>query len=326
MLTGHFSKTARSGAPPFLLVNKARRTQVRLSPEKGPTRQEWVSVICRDFGAWGRRTVSKCELRAFRGLCSIADKLRNGMMPNSNDPTLLGFQRAAESLKLARRADLTDPEQGTTLVDELYVDPLPEDAILRTILRPSTTFLIGRKGTGKSTIFQRLQSELRKTKHQTSAYVDIKTVFESSQVDPVLLERISKRQDALPPAELERLLLYKEFLREVVKQIKVELRKRVESSLWERVKERFTGSVTELFEGLDAVLEEADEERFISAIGLRTGTVQAKESASEEKLVTTAAAATLSETPALSVKGGYSERGNRSMGEQHDLGRFCSVH
>src|SRR4051812_41514858 len=121
------------------------------------------------------------------------------MAESSQDKVLLGFQRAAESLKLARRADLTDPEQGTSLVDDLYVDPLPEDAILRTVLRSSTTFVIGRKGTGKSTIFQRVQSELRKTKHQTSAYVDIKTVYESSQVDPVLLDRIAKRQDALPP-------------------------------------------------------------------------------------------------------------------------------
>lgn len=233
---------------------------------------------------------------------------------------LRGFQLAAESLKLARRADLTDPEQGTPLVDNLYVDPLPEDAILRTVLRPSTTFVIGRKGTGKSTIFQRLQSELRKTKHQTSAYVDIKTVYESSQVDPVLLDRIAKRQDALPPAELERLLLYKEFLRAVVKEIKLELRKRVESSLWERVKEGLTGSVTELFEGLDSVLEDADEEKFISAIGLRTGTVQKKESLSNETVVEASAAASLAKNPALSVKGGYSDRTHQSGGEQHDFG------
>lgn len=242
------------------------------------------------------------------------------MTTDSKDSTLLGFQRAAESLKLARRADLTDPEQGTLLVDELYVDPLPEDAILQTVLRPSTTFVIGRKGTGKSTIFQRLQSELRKTKHQTSAYVDIKTVFESSQVDPVLLERLAKQQDALPPAELERLLLYKEFLRAVVKEIKAELRKRVESSLWERVKERITGSVTELFEGLDTVLEEADEERFISAIGLRTGTVRKIESTSSETVVDASAAAGLAEKPTLSIKGGYSKRSDQSGDEQHDFG------
>lgn len=46
------------------------------------------------------------------------------------DPQLLQrFQSAAESLKLYRRADLTDPEEGTS-VDDLYVDPLPPPAAL----------------------------------------------------------------------------------------------------------------------------------------------------------------------------------------------------
>ena len=76
---------------------------------------------------------------------------------------LEGFRAATESLKLYRRADLNDPEHGTSLIEELYVDPLPEDDVLKTVLRPHTTFVIGRKGTGKSTVFQRLQHELRKT-------------------------------------------------------------------------------------------------------------------------------------------------------------------
>jgi len=110
---------------------------------------------------------------------------------------------------LFRRADLADPEHNTSLIDELYVDPLPHEAVFRNALRPGTTFVIGRKGTGKSTVFQRLQSELRRSKHQTSAYVDIKTVYEPSQVDPVLLGRLASEQDALPAKTLEKLLLYK---------------------------------------------------------------------------------------------------------------------
>src|SRR5271165_1262052 len=97
------------------------------------------------------------------------------------------FYHAAESLKLYRRADLHDPEKGIDVIESLYVDPLPHDQVLQKVLRANTTFLIGRKGTGKSTIFQRLQSELRKTRNKTSAYVDIKTLYESSQVDPQIL-------------------------------------------------------------------------------------------------------------------------------------------
>jgi len=204
-------------------------------------------------------------------------------MPTWDPSVLQGFQRAAESLKLYRRADLSEPDQGTPLIDTLYVDPLPEQTVFHTVVRPSTTFVIGRKGTGKSTIFQRLQSELRRTRHQTSAYIDIKTVYESSQVDPQLIERLTQVTDALPPSSLERLLLYKEFLRSIISEIKSELRRRVESSLWERVKEKVTGSISELFEGLDAVLEEANEDRFVSALGLRTAQVQTKAGAVQEE-------------------------------------------
>jgi len=68
------------------------------------------------------------------------------------------FLDAVNTLKLYRRAELVD-EEGQRLVTDLYVDPLPDDHVLKTVLRPNTTFLIGRKGAGKSTIFQRAQKK-----------------------------------------------------------------------------------------------------------------------------------------------------------------------
>jgi putative ribosome biogenesis GTPase RsgA len=76
------------------------------------------------------------------------------------------FARIAESLRQYRRAELRDFEEeiGTRPVDTLYVDPLPNDAVLTSVLSSNTTFLLGRKGTGKSTIFAKAQSDLRKRK------------------------------------------------------------------------------------------------------------------------------------------------------------------
>ena len=108
-----------------------------------------------------------------------------------------GFRDAAQSLKLYRRAELAD-DTGDGLVEELYVDPLPDDHVLNTMLKPSTTFLVGRKGTGKSTVFQRAQHELRKRADVTSAYVDIKTVYEASQVDPQIASQLATYEGALP--------------------------------------------------------------------------------------------------------------------------------
>ena len=106
------------------------------------------------------------------------------------------FRDAAQSLKLYRRGELAD-EGGSPLIEELYVDPLPNDHVLETILKPNTTFIVGRKGTGKSTVFQRAQHALRASETTVSAYVDIKTVFESSQVHPALLARASTVDVAL---------------------------------------------------------------------------------------------------------------------------------
>lgn len=73
------------------------------------------------------------------------------------------FVEVSESLKKYRRADLID-ESGKSILDKLYVDLLPDNIILNKCLLDNTTFLVGRKGTGKSTIFLKLENEYRKKK------------------------------------------------------------------------------------------------------------------------------------------------------------------
>jgi hypothetical protein len=97
----------------------------------------------------------------------LASPIREITMPvNANE--LKKFGEAAHSLKLYRRADLRDDVKDKSLIGKLYVDPLQNDAVLDTMLRESTTFIIGRKGTGKSTIFQRAQHELRSRQNTVS--------------------------------------------------------------------------------------------------------------------------------------------------------------
>jgi len=166
-------------------------------------------------------------------------------------------------------------------------------------MKPSTTFLIGRKGTGKSTIFQRAQAELRRSDDVASAYVDIKTVYESSQTDPGLTEALPA-DAALPRPALEKLLLYRAFIRALVIEIKEETKKRLKESFWERIKNDFSGSVDELFESLDDLLREAESNTFTSVLGVKRVVVHQKagekiSSSSEASLTADAAA------PALKV-------------------------
>jgi hypothetical protein len=132
-----------------------------------------------------------------------------------------------------------------------------------------------------------------------------------------------KLEDALPPSQLETLLLYKEFLRTIVKEIKSELQKRVETSIWSRVRERVTGSVAELFEGLDAILEDAAEDQFISALGLRNTTVQTKSGSSYESSHTLKFGGNASAN-APSLSGGFerSAKDNETSEQQLNFGEI----
>lgn len=176
------------------------------------------------------------------------------------------FRDAAQSLKLYRRADIPG-EGGESLIEALYVDPLPNDHVLNTMTKPNTTFIVGRKGTGKSTVFLRSQHELRKADRVVSAYVDIKTVFESAQVDPQLRDKATQHAASLPPAELERLLLYRQFLATVIAQIREELQKRINASRWSKIRSAVGGTLNELFSELDGLLEQANADQFVSVLG-----------------------------------------------------------
>ncbi|OXA94353.1 P-loop NTPase family protein [Flavobacterium hercynium] len=80
------------------------------------------------------------------------------------------FYSMVDSLKKSRRADLSDINNDDDIIEELYVDALDGDFVLKSCLRPNTTMLIGRKGTGKSTIIARLQHEYRKDNDKLSLY------------------------------------------------------------------------------------------------------------------------------------------------------------
>lgn len=139
------------------------------------------------------------------------------------------FSRVAESLRQYRRAELKDFEDtiGENPVDKLYVDPLRGDAILETVLSSNTTFVVGRKGTGKSTIFAKAQSEIRKKKDLMSIYIDVKSLYEviTSNETPV-----STVSDGIVSKEIfVSHMLRKSFLAAIISELIKELNKTVES-------------------------------------------------------------------------------------------------
>jgi len=167
-----------------------------------------------------------------------------------------GFARAAHSLKLYRRAEVRDDDNNKDLIEDLYVDPLMNNAVLEIMLRDSTTFLVGRKGSGKSTVFQRTQHALRKRQGNISAYVDIKTVYEASEVDQSTIQQLQKA--GLDPNEesLRRIVLYRGFIKAVLSDVREELKRQVTGGALSQIlsslglrKSDITAELNELLEG-----------------------------------------------------------------------------
>lgn len=122
------------------------------------------------------------------------------------------FARVAESLRQYRRAELLDFEEdiGEKPIDLIYVDPLPDNSVLNSVLSGNTTFVLGRKGTGKSTLFAKAQSILRDRGKTISVYLDVKTLHEvvaaaehpsvntlDTGIDPVVTRSHLLRKEAL---------------------------------------------------------------------------------------------------------------------------------
>lgn len=196
------------------------------------------------------------------------------------------FHKAAVSLKLFSRAELND-DRNRSLIEKLYVDPLPNDHVFKTLLADNTTFIIGRKGSGKSTVFQRVQHEIRKNKSNIiSAYMDIRNVFEASQIDPVAQTRIEALDGAMSPAQLQKFLLSKRFLKVLISDIRNELKNQVDQSFLTRLRDRMSGTSAEVFAGLDQIISKLDNPNYEDIAGVFSKQIKKNSSNKHEDKVT----------------------------------------
>ena len=170
------------------------------------------------------------------------------------------FFKMVDSLKKCRRANLSDiADNDDSIIEKLYVDPLENDLILTKCLAPNTSILIGRKGTGKSTIIARLQHELRKNNDVLSLYIDVKTIYDQSKS---LNFDSEQYKNILCGNELQKYLLFKTFLREIIDEIKKEVKTNTLKFYLGAISSIFGPKKEEFIKELDDIFRELDDKKY----------------------------------------------------------------
>jgi hypothetical protein len=165
------------------------------------------------------------------------------------------FFSLVDSLKKCRRADLSDVSTSKDVIEKLYVDPLDNDLILKTISKLNTTILTGRRGTGKSTIIARLQHDIRKSNDRLSLYIDVKSIFEQSKTFSYSAEKYDGHFSA---KDLSKYLIYKAFLREIISEIKLELKTNTLKFYLAKITDYFGPDKTAFEEELNRIFDDIE--------------------------------------------------------------------
>ena len=156
------------------------------------------------------------------------------------------FLEFAESLKLVRKTRIEDFVNDKT-IDDIYTDLLPNNGIITRLNLPRTTILVGRKGTGKSTIFQKSQKDLVANKKCISIYIDVKSLFDNSTPSlPQEAQELNK--------EFKKYLIYSNLIKEIV----LETKNRLDDFVKVSILNKILGFDSEQIEEINVQLKEIE--------------------------------------------------------------------
>lgn len=184
------------------------------------------------------------------------------------------FFNLVDSLKKCRRADLSDVSKSKDVIEKLYVDPLDNDLVLKSISKLNTTILTGRRGTGKSTIIARLQHDIRKSNDRLSLYIDVKSIFEQSKG---FSYDSDKYADHFSPQDLNQYLIYKSFLKEIISEIKLELKTNTLKFYLAKINDYFGPDKTAFEEELNRIFDDIENFEYMDVEVLKQNKLSSKE-------------------------------------------------
>jgi|GEM_PF-3795271 len=245
------------------------------------------------------------------------------------------FKKVVESLKLANRAELTsiDP-QLSDAIDNCYVDPIGESIVLDQVLNRIPCYLVGRKGTGKSTIFQKAQIEIGKKDNALSAYIDVKSIFENinksfSFHDDFYVKELGQEK----VNALSRYFLLKRTIEKIYKEILKCISEKPEQqkSLFPFFSTNKKAQLLKVEEKITALLESASEDEYQDLSLLKSvniGTNNAQKKQSNEAVSTSAKVNLVGASADLSATIGNAREKSVSTSESFSqlVAKYLSIH
>jgi hypothetical protein len=223
------------------------------------------------------------------------------------------FFNLVDSLKKCRRADLSDVSKSKDVIEKLYVDPLDNDLILKSISKLNTTILTGRRGTGKSTIIARLQHDIRKSKDRLSIYIDVKSIFEQSKAFSYSTENYA---DHFSAQDLNKYLIYKSFLKEIISEIKLELKTNTLKFYLAKITNYFGPDKTAFEEELNRIFDDIEKFEYMDVEVLKQKKVLSNE---ENKNSVNQKVAANASVDSSGPKGGFSAEHGTSNSDASSL-------
>lgn len=158
------------------------------------------------------------------------------------------FKNLARSLALYGRHSVKSlGVSDINLLDDIYIDPLPDNGAVEKILNKKFTALIGRKGTGKSILFNVCQQKVLSEKDSIGVYINCHQVLKEESYD--LVAQFEKYNSGLSeymtPKEIESYLLRRTFIEKMLIDLISEVNKKISKSWAEKLKKAINASKLE---------------------------------------------------------------------------------
>ena len=224
----------------------------------------------------------------------------NLSLNNNKLGDIKAFLDFAESLKLVRKTRIEDFINDKN-VDDIYTDLLPNNGIINKLNLPRTTILVGRKGTGKSTIFQKSQKDLISNKKCVSIYIDVKSLYDNSA--PILPEGL----EVLASGELHKYLIYSNLIKEIV----LETKNRLDDFVKESILQKILGFEYEKVQKIKGELEDIEDSIIEVIKKVDVSLITSYKNTQESSLkIDDKIALKISQTPELNIETGTSSNGS----------------